>query len=115
MALASISTVFMQPEGSSAEGRAIEAYRLGHGPLTVVIVGGIHGAYEINTSWLVWEFLHAFEDDPEAVPDNLTLVFVPEANPDGLANETRLLADGVDLNRNWPTSDWAADTFEPLG
>jgi Zinc carboxypeptidase len=113
VALVAAASVVLWPVGASAEGRPIEAYGLGHGPHTVVVVGGIHGAYEINTAWLVWELVHYFEDDPDAIADNLTLLFVPEANPDGLADGTRFLADGVDPNRNWPTEDWDADTFEP--
>ena len=99
--------------GLSSEGRPIEAYSVGHGPQRVAIIGGIHGAYEINTSWLVWDLLHTFEGDPDSVPEQLTLLFVPEANPDGIANGSRFLADGVDPNRNWPTQDWTPDAFEP--
>jgi hypothetical protein len=31
---------------------------------------------------------------------------VPILNPDGLKNKTRMNAHGVDLNRNFPSSDW---------
>lgn len=31
---------------------------------------------------------------------------VPVLNPDGLKNKTRTNANGVDVNRNFPTSDW---------
>jgi protein MpaA len=107
------ATVVPDTIGTSAEGRPIEAFAIGHGSQRVAIIGGIHGAYEINTSWLVWDLLHSFEEHPEAVPEGLTLLLVPEANPDGLANGTRFLADGVDPNRNWPTQDWSPDAFEP--
>ena len=39
------------------------------------------------------------------------LTFLSAANPDGLANQTRMLANGVDPNRNWPTADWSVDTY----
>jgi hypothetical protein len=99
--------------GVSAEGRPIRAYMLGDGPLVVMMIGGIHGAPERNASAVVWELLTYFAEEPAAVPSGMSLIFVPEANPDGLANGTRDLTDGVDANRNWPTGDWSPDTFGP--
>ncbi|MBQ8460438.1 DUF2817 domain-containing protein [bacterium] len=34
------------------------------------------------------------------------LLFIPCLNPDGLQNNTRTNANGVDLNRNFPTKNW---------
>ncbi len=101
--------------GRSQQQRDIVSYALGSGPISVAIVGGMHGAYEANTEWLVWDLLHVYEQTPEAIPSNMTLVFLPEANPDGMANGTRFLADGVDPNRNWPTADWSPEAFGPAG
>jgi protein MpaA len=56
-----------------------------------------------------------YEQLPEAIPIGMTLMFLPEANPDGFANGTRDLADGVDPNRNWPTADWSPEAFGPSG
>jgi murein peptide amidase A len=99
--------------GDSSQGRPIDGYLLGSGPATAVIVGGIHGRPELNASELVWQMLEYFEDDPAAIPHGLELLFVPEANPDGLAAGTRELADGVDPNRNFPTHDWSPATYGP--
>jgi predicted deacylase len=101
--------------GRSRQERDIVAYALGSGPLNVSIVGGMHGLPEVNSAWLVWDLLHFFEQNPDAIPPNLTLYFLPEANPDGLVNGTRELADGVDPNRNWPTADWSPLSFGPRG
>jgi murein peptide amidase A len=101
--------------GASAERRPIVAYSVGNGPASVVIVGGIHGAYESNSSWLVWELLTHYQSAPELIPPSLKLHFVPDANPDGLRNGTRELSNGVDPNRNWPTADWSPVAFEPGG
>lgn len=38
------------------------------------------------------------------------LLFIPCLNPDGLQNKTRTNANGVDLNRNFPTKNWGEDT-----
>lgn len=38
------------------------------------------------------------------------LLFIPCLNPDGLQNNTRTNANGVDLNRNFPTKNWGEDT-----
>jgi len=34
------------------------------------------------------------------------LLFIPCLNPDGMQNNTRTNANGVDLNRNFPTKNW---------
>jgi hypothetical protein len=95
--------------------RDIMAYSLGTGPMKIAFIGGMHGAPEANSAWLVWELMHYFETQPEFVPGDMTLLFLPEANPDGLANGIRELADGVDPNRNWPTPDWSPSSFGPHG
>lgn len=37
---------------------------------------------------------------------------LPVANPDGVRLKTRANANGVDLNRNFPTTDWGADAIK---
>jgi protein MpaA len=101
--------------GRSSQGRPIDAYLLGDGPQPILIIGGIHGAPEVNSSAVVWEMLDAFTSAPQAIQPGIELVFLPEANPDGLAEGSRELADGVDANRNWPTADWRPDTYGPGG
>jgi len=105
--------------GYSFEKRPITSYYFGYGHRTVIFVGGIHGGYEWNTILLAYQAIDYFIDHPDAVPDNVTLIIVPSANPDGqyritgkeglfeqsdLAYGTaygRYNARGVDLNRNW--------------
>lgn len=43
---------------------------------------------------------------------NNNLLFIPCLNPDGLQNNTRTNANGVDLNRNFPTKNWGEDTSQ---
>lgn len=92
--------------GLSFGGRSLIAYRLGTGPSVRAIVGGIHGGYEWNTVELVSDTLHYLQENPQEIPDAVTLLVIPCANPDGYYAGTdavvaRMNGNGVDLNRNW--------------
>jgi hypothetical protein len=92
--------------GVSFGGRPLLAYRLGVGPSARAIVGAIHGGYERNTAVLVSEMLDYLQENPDLVPDEVTLYVIPCANPDGYAagidrKRGRMNGNGVDLNRNW--------------
>jgi hypothetical protein len=82
--------------GTSAQGRPIMALRYGDGPRTVLVVGQTHGDEEGGLRVL----LRALAGP---VPDGVTLWVVPTMNPDGLALDTRFLADGADPNRQAPS------------
>jgi protein MpaA len=97
--------------GTSQAGRPLSIYQLGTGPHAVIVVGGIDGGTEGNTTALVEQLIDTLAGQPSLVPSELTLLFVPAANPDGVASGVRWLNDGVDENRNWPTADWATDTY----
>lgn len=75
------------------------------GPCRVLVVAGIHGE-EPETTFLLSRVLRAFETPFESV------AFVLCANPDGVTLGTRGNFNGVDLNRNFPTSNWSK---EPVG
>jgi predicted deacylase len=98
--------------GHSVEGRPLEVFRFGHGPIRRLIVAGIHGGYEWNTIALAGEFKEHLSQHPEWVPPEITLFLLPALNPDGEARshsyEGRANARGVDLNRNWP-AQWKED------
>jgi hypothetical protein len=97
--------------GTSQAGRPLNIYQLGTGPHAVIVVGGIDGGTEGNTTALVEQLIDTLAGQPALVPAELTLLFLPAANPDGVATGVRWLNDGVDENRNWPTPDWATDTY----
>ena len=92
--------------GHSVQGKPLQVYRIGNGPVVRALVGGIHGGYEENTTRLVNEFLSYLTAMPDMLLPQITLYMFPLANPDGAAAGTdrvlgRLNANGVDLNRNW--------------
>ena len=95
--------------GTSLQGRDIEAITVGDGPHAIMLVGGIHTGPEAETVDLVRALKQHFAYSAARLPAELKLVFVPNANPDGYALGTRVNARGVDLNRNWPASDWRED------
>lgn len=97
--------------GHSVQGRPIEVWRFGSGERAYLVVGGIHGGYEVNTSRLLYELIATIEKHPEEFPADVTLYLLPVLNPDGAQfpdqKEGRANANGVDLNRNYPNPDWA--------
>lgn len=70
----------------------------------VLMVGGVHGD-ELSSVSIVFEWMQFLREhhDGEFVWD-----VIPVMNPDGLFRKKpmRTNANGVDLNRNMPTSDW---------
>jgi len=73
--------------------------------LRVLVIGGIHGdewtAISLVFHWLNWI--------PPGGQTDIHWRIVPLSNPDGfnIKPSTRTNANGVDLNRNFPTPDWA--------
>jgi hypothetical protein len=82
--------------GTSAKGRSIMAKRYGDGPRTVLVVGATHGDEEGGLRVLL-------RVRSLALPDEITLWVIPTMNPDGLALDTRFLANGADPNRQAPS------------
>ncbi len=100
--------------GQSVQGRPIWAWQFGDGPYHIVLVGGIHGGYEANSTLLTRQLIGHFLANPADVLPGIQLVIIPAANPDGLARgddlEGRSNANGVDLNRNWGCG-WSEEAY----
>ncbi len=122
--------------GTSQEGRSIEAYTFGNGSKTLLFVGGIHGGYEWNTVLLAYQFIDYLSQHASDIPDTLSVVVIPSANPDGVYKVVgkegrftqadvspdasvqasgRFNARSVDLNRNFecawkPEATWRSKT-----
>ena len=98
--------VEVQTIGQSVQGRQIEALTIGRGRRTAVVIGGIHTGMESETVDLVTGLLWELVAHPLSLPAGTRLIFIPNANPDGYANDSRTNANDVDLNRNFPAGDW---------
>jgi len=61
----------------------------------VLVVGCIHGNESAGIAV-------AQQLERSRLPGGIAIWLVPDANPDGVARDTRGNADGVDLNRNFP-------------
>lgn len=64
----------------------------------ILVIGVTHGD-EPQGEFLITEYLKINKN-------NTRLMFIPALNPDGQALKTRTNANGVDLNRNFPTQNW---------
>ncbi len=71
--------------------------------LRVLVIGGIHGD-ELSSTALALHWVRSAME----TPSNIHWRFVPLLNPDGMMGSvpTRTNANGVDLNRNFPTPNW---------
>lgn len=63
----------------------------------VLVIGCMHGD-EPQGKYLIQEYLKSNTETK--------LLFIPCLNPDGVKSNTRVNANGVDLNRNFPTKNW---------
>lgn len=96
--------------GVSVEGRPIEAVWYGSGSQTVVYFGAFHGD-EPESAEVVQQFADYLREHPELLEDRRA-VLVPVVNPDGLVRQERKNSNQVDLNRNFPTSNWVSEGKE---
>lgn len=89
--------------GESVEGRPIVARVWGESDRCLLILASIHGSEPAGTP-LVERLKTWFERHPELLAGRRVAI-VPIANPDGYAKRERFNANGVDLNRNFPTGN----------
>ncbi|MGZ3694758.1 MAG: DUF2817 domain-containing protein, partial [Bdellovibrionota bacterium] len=76
-------------------------------PKKILVFSLIHGdefpSGSVARSWM--------ERMTSVEPRNIWRV-VPILNPDGVKNKTRYNANGVDVNRNFPTKDWDPEALK---
>jgi hypothetical protein len=101
--------------GTSAEGRELVAHLFGNSDSSgkrIMLTGGTHGEeWHAGGLWMFVDYLKA--NPQEMFGRNKTMIIIPRVNADGIyRNETfgdwgwnaRYNAQGVNLNRNFPTS-----------
>ena len=88
--------------GASVEGAPLTVYLPDSGSAEVVILAAIHGD-EPETTVAVSEALRCLPSG------ELQAAVILCGNPDGMVRGTRGNARGIDLNRNFPTSNWQPD------
>ena len=90
--------------GTSVQGRSIQAWSRGNGSQRVMYLGCIHGD-EYASRQLLEKLMQDIDRHPEMLAGKRVVV-VPVANPDGYAMGSRTNGHGVDLNRNFPTTNY---------
>jgi protein MpaA len=106
---ASVPVVEARPDrvetvGRSVKGAAIDAFFFGSAPYDTLIFAGIHGDERIAAD-VATRLVDHLRQHPEALAGRGVIV-IPRANPDGLAAGTRVNARKIDLNRNFPASNF---------
>ena len=89
--------------GRSVQGRSIPCYSYGTGSDVVMVIATIHGNESAGTP-LSYKLIDYLRSHTEYIKSR-TVVIIPMANPDGFYANTRHNSRGIDLNRNFETSN----------
>jgi protein MpaA len=93
----------------SPDGQFVEAYQANADAKEYTYcIAGTHGD-EVESVLLMHAWLGWLQEQKN-LPN---LLLIPVLNVDGLARGTRVNANGVDLNRNYPASNWHHEATEP--
>lgn len=97
----------------SAGGRNISLYKSEEKPLhPILLIGGTHGdepeGVALAEATLLW-LRYLSEQKNSLAP----WIVIPCLNPDGFAKSDRTNGNGVDLNRNYPSRNWASFATQP--
>ncbi len=101
--------------GYSEQGREIKGYTFGNGEDRLLLIAGLHGN-EKGATDLLEKLSEEIRVHPDLVAPEKQIIILPIANPDGYyAREDKLNANGVNLNRNFATTEWSQYQEEIFG
>jgi predicted deacylase len=108
--------VVIQPKapsviGYSVQSRPITMHTFGAGDRPVLIMAAIHGD-EQTSATVATAFINLLAQYPQT-PANVPVVIIPIANPDGYGAGTRTNAHKIDLNRNFPATNFSTKSRSP--
>ena len=94
--------------GYSVQGRSIIAYTFGSGGTALLFTGGMHGSEPSGvTTMQAW--VTYLQSNGYKVPADKKIVIVPNTNPDGIAVGSRNNVNNVNIDRNFPATNWRPD------
>lgn len=91
-------------DGKTVCNKDISVAFIGGGINNILILACMHGD-EPQGKYIAMKLLSYYEENNLLLTDK-QLVIVPVCNPDGLYQNQRCNANGVDLNRNFATKNW---------
>jgi protein MpaA len=108
----------------SAKGKNIALYKSSEKPFRpILLIGGVHGdepeGVELATKTLEWlkqnceKKATTISHSPSHTVSLAPWIVIPCLNPDGYAENNRTNGNGVDLNRNYPSRNWAPKASQP--
>ncbi|QDK39137.1 DUF2817 domain-containing protein [Bdellovibrio sp. NC01] len=103
---------------TTAIGTPIELYKKTHSgsgfsEQPILMIGGVHGD-EPEGVRLANELLKWLQENEKTRSQMIRpWILIPCINPDGFAKNQRTNSNGVDLNRNFPSSDWNSEAKAP--
>jgi protein MpaA len=100
--------------GASVQGRGLTAYKFGNGSTKIVFIGGLHGN-EKSSVLTLNSWIDELERNYQNIPADKSVIVIPNASPDSYVSSSRLNANGVDLNRNFPSYNWQSGVHIPGG
>lgn len=93
--------------GHSVEGNEIDAFRTDvQAEKYLYLMAGTHGD-EVEGVYVLQE-LYKWLKEEHSLRD-LPIIVIPILNPDGYRAGSRVNSHAVDLNRNYPTSNWSSE------
>ncbi len=90
----------------SVKDRNIRLLEFGSGEKTTIIFGAFHGSEPLSAELIIEFAEYLYENHRQSLHSRV--IIMPIVNPDGLAMGIRTNANGIDLNRNFPTQNWTS-------